>query len=318
MPGRRLLTVHHGALGDLVLVFPVLTTLRRDFLAIHGLCQGRLGALGRHLGVFDQSFPLEAARFAGLYADTPPADASAFIAAYDAILLFSSNPSIQERFAKMTDAPACRIPPRPPVSVPMHVAAYVFEGLARCGWLPDDAHSGIFATFRDRRDPRRIDSGRIWIHPGSGSVRKNWPLARFVALNGMLVADGLRPTFILGPAEEELLQRLSALGESIETRIPETLTGLAETLREGAGYVGNDSGVSHLAAFLGLSTVAVFGPTDPRRWRPVGPKVAVVQGVLDACRPCFETERENCETAACLSGISPERVLCELKALMDA
>lgn len=317
MPGDRLLVIHHGALGDLVLTFPALTALQNHGVStIHGLCQGRLGVLGQFLGIFDQAFPLESARYAGLYAQTPPVELSGFISAFDAVLLFSNDPSIQDRLAAMIAAPVHRIPPRPPVTVPTHVTAHVFGELARCGRLPDGAHSHATATLHDRRDHHRIDPGRIWIHPGSGSARKNWPLDRFVTLHRMLSADGFRPAFILGPAEENLLNRLADLDKEIEPYLPETLTELAKLLMEGEGYVGNDSGVSHLAAFLGLPTTAVFGPTDPRRWRPVGLKVAVVQGERNDCRPCFETERENCETLACLAGVSPECVFRKVKALM--
>ncbi len=49
-------------------------------------------------------------------------------------------------------------------------------------------------------------------------------------------------------------------------------------LSECALYVGNDSGITHLAAGLGVPTVAVFGPTDPAVWRPLGPRVRVVRG----------------------------------------
>ena len=52
-----------------------------------------------------------------------------------------------------------------------------------------------------------------------------------------------------------------------------TLAGLAHLA---AGFVGNDSGVSHLAAASGAPGVAIFGPTDPDRWRPLG-RVRIVR-----------------------------------------
>ena len=48
-------------------------------------------------------------------------------------------------------------------------------------------------------------------------------------------------------------------------------------MKTAGGYIGNDSGVSHLAAYLGLPTVAVFGPSDPKMWRPIGPRVEIVR-----------------------------------------
>jgi ADP-heptose:LPS heptosyltransferase len=63
---------------------------------------------------------------------------------------------------------------------------------------------------------------------------------------------------------------------------------LAAVLAESRGYFGNDSGVSHLAAALGVPTVAVFGPTDPAVWAPLGPEVSVVAPRGDAPWPTVD------------------------------
>ena len=56
------------------------------------------------------------------------------------------------------------------------------------------------------------------------------------------------------------------------------LLEVAHQLQQCRCYLGNDSGITHLAAMLGVPTVAIFGPTDPKIWRPVGPLVKVIQG----------------------------------------
>ncbi|MDX1707069.1 MAG: glycosyltransferase family 9 protein, partial [Desulfobacterales bacterium] len=86
------------------------------------------------------------------------------------------------------------------------------------------------------------------------------------------------------------------------------LTDLADGLESAGGYIGNDSGVSQLAAFLGVASVVFFGPADPVRWKPVGPRVQIVRPELD-CSPCFEIEAENCDQPACLSDATVESVL---------
>jgi ADP-heptose:LPS heptosyltransferase len=53
---------------------------------------------------------------------------------------------------------------------------------------------------------------------------------------------------------------------------------LAALLARAGAYVGNDSGVTHLAAASGAPTIALFGPTDPRVWAPLGPRVEVIRG----------------------------------------
>jgi ADP-heptose:LPS heptosyltransferase len=83
------------------------------------------------------------------------------------------------------------------------------------------------------------------------------------------------------------------------------------------GFIGNDAGITHLAAFLGLPCVAIFGPADPERWTPVGRSTAVVRAPVD-CEPCFELLPENCDGDApeCLFDTQPETVMHVFKKLL--
>ncbi len=99
----------------------------------------------------------------------------------------------------------------------------------------------------------------IVLHPFSGSRKKNWPLERFQELAAEL---GESVRWLAGP--EDALPgavRFSDLGE------------LANWLAGARGYIGNDSGITHLAAAVGTPTLALFGPTDPRLWGPRGEHV---------------------------------------------
>jgi heptosyltransferase-3 len=90
--------------------------------------------------------------------------------------------------------------------------------------------------------------------------------------------------------------------------MPSDLAELAALLESAGGYIGNDSGASHLAAYLGLPTTVIFGPADPARWAPFGRAVAIVRPGLQ-CRPCFETDKANCDDPQCLEDIRPHEVL---------
>jgi heptosyltransferase-3 len=115
-----------------------------------------------------------------------------------------------------------------------------------------------------------VGAGGIYLHPFSGSAKKNWELHKFRAL-----AEGLPgPVYWLRGEEDP------ALDEAIG---PMTLVELARRLAGARLYVGNDSGVSHLAAAVGAPVVALFGPTDARVWAPRGRgRVEVVTGMEDA------------------------------------
>jgi heptosyltransferase III len=98
----------------------------------------------------------------------------------------------------------------------------------------------------------------VILHPFSGSAKKNWPLANFRELAAML-----------GPVEW-------TCGPEVTLDGARRFGDLAELARWIAGariYVGNDSGITHLAAAVGTPTLALFGPTDPAIWCPAGANV---------------------------------------------
>ena len=115
--------------------------------------------------------------------------------------------------------------------------------------------------------PRSDGGDFAVIHPFSGSSSKNWPLARFRELAARLPFP---VRWCAGPEE----------GLEDAVRIP-NLYDLGRWLANARIYIGNDSGITHLAAAVGTPVVAIFGPTDPAVWAPRGERVRVVSGKLD-------------------------------------
>ncbi|HZC07008.1 MAG TPA: glycosyltransferase family 9 protein, partial [Ktedonobacterales bacterium] len=92
---------------------------------------------------------------------------------------------------------------------------------------------------------------------------------------------GYAPLLLAGEADEQALAETQAALARMCPRVSvaqglRTAT-LAALLARCAGYIGCDSGVSHLAGLVGAPTVAVFGPTDPARWAPLGPRARAVR-----------------------------------------
>jgi len=120
-----------------------------------------------------------------------------------------------------------------------------------------------------------LPDGFLAIHPGSGSPRKTWPAERFAAL--LDVVAGSRPLLLVeGPADTDAVSRLARRPGTVVARGLSART-LGAVLAQARLFVGHDSGVSHLAAAWGAPTLALFGPTDPSVWAPVGPRVHVVR-----------------------------------------
>jgi len=306
MANSRLLIIHQGALGDVVLIFPVIIALRKKFSRIDILCQDQLGKLAARLELVDKGYPLEAAYFATLFSDQIDSKIRNFLSNCAKILVFSFSSDLENSINQITGSPCVRIPPRPPARDKIHVVQYLIQNL-RDGGLIEAADSIDTLSKRQKNQARRlIDSSKIIIHPGAGSIRKRWPLARFLKLANVLEKRGLQPQFVCGPAEPELIEEIRNQDRQIHSF--SELTDLVDWLESAGGYIGNDSGVSHLAAFVGLPSVVIFGPADPERWKPLGPRVQIVRPELD-CHPCFEIEPENCAQPECLANASPESVL---------
>lgn len=125
------------------------------------------------------------------------------------------------------------------------------------------------------------------VHPGSGGRRKCWPAERFAEA----AAGWGRPLVLLeGPADREAAEAFLAAvhGPAVTRAAGLDLSLVASLISACAAFLGNDSGVSHLAAALGVPTVAVFGPTDPAVWAPRGRDVRVVGGGAMRCWPSVE------------------------------
>jgi ADP-heptose:LPS heptosyltransferase len=104
------------------------------------------------------------------------------------------------------------------------------------------------------------------IHPFSGSPRKNWPLEKFRAVATHL--ERIMPVHWCSGIDDPPLANAVRIDDLWE---------LAQWLARARVYVGNDSGITHLAAAVGTPTLAIFRASDPKVWGPRGPHVRAVQ-----------------------------------------
>lgn len=125
----------------------------------------------------------------------------------------------------------------------------------------------------------------VVLHPGSGGRHKCWPAEGFIELAHRLQDEGCAVLWLLGPAEVERFDAAlqAQLAEIAPVLDQLSLEAVARLLACAVGYVGNDSGISHLAGALRVPTVAIFAQSpcedhpQPRHWQPLGPTVRVCQ-----------------------------------------
>lgn len=124
-------------------------------------------------------------------------------------------------------------------------------------------------SFGDRYGP-------IIIHIGAGSPLKRWPYEVWRHIEAPGTTQEL--LFIAGEAEADSISSCPWSPQQSQRgwALIDSLDELASELVDARAFVGFDTGPTHLAAQLGLPTLALFGPTDPARWKPIGPLVRVL------------------------------------------
>ncbi|MDM7202742.1 MAG: glycosyltransferase family 9 protein [Thermodesulfobacteriaceae bacterium] len=122
--------------------------------------------------------------------------------------------------------------------------------------------------------------GYAVIHPSSGSPKKNAPLELFFKIEKFLKEEGLKTIYLIGEADFWLKDYLKKYYESLSP------LEIARALKSSLLFVGNDSGMAHLASYCGLPTFIFYGPSDPIVWKPIGEKVYQISLSL-SCSPCF-------------------------------
>jgi heptosyltransferase-2 len=281
----RVVIVRAGGLGDTLLLLPALQWLRERLSA------ARLTLVGSRWAEAIRPlvpFPLETARFdapslAPLFADGAEGRVPALFREAHAVVLYTADAGSAFVRNVERDCPGTvrtwPVEPRPG----RHAAAHLLDALTDRRLSPADLAIPALEVPPELREPAGVwlekhvpDRRSTALHPGSGGRAKCWPAERFVEVANRLG----RPLLLVeGPADEEAcrvvrsgLSPAVAVTEAQDLAIPE----LAALLQRCERYIGNDSGVTHLAAALGLPTVAVFGPTDPAVWAPLGPRVEVV------------------------------------------
>ena len=248
---RRLL-VRPGAIGDCLTCFPAMEYLRTDYTEVW-----IPSALVSIVQFADRvrALPDTGLDLLGVVESDPPASLTKMLASFDSIVSWygSNRPEFREAALRLNGNWRF-LSALPGAGDSIHAIDF----FARQAGAP----AGLAPHFRVSKAPAR---DAVIIHPFSGSRRKNWPLRQFEELARRLK---LPVEWTAGP-EDELAQ----------ARRFNDLRLLVEWIAGARLFIGNDSGITHLAAAAGVPTIALFSASDPRVWAPRGKNVALVHGV---------------------------------------
>lgn len=276
----NILVIRPGAIGDSLLAFPVLHLLRTRNAHVHitFVSNPAVLALARSWFLADEVADYTAPLWSELFL-APKRHSQTMRAVLErtdvAICwLRDSDGAIKRSLSAYTIRKTVLAPGRPQEGTPLHITAYLLQtiGLStEIHWsLPGKEPSWV--GFKKDANEKAIA-----LHPGSGGARKCWPVPHFAAIIHDLWQRAIPVLLLAGPAEQKRLTELLPLISSpphpslLTTLQDAPLLEVARQLAQCRGYLGNDSGITHLAALLGVPTIALFGPSDPRIWQPLAP-----------------------------------------------
>jgi ADP-heptose:LPS heptosyltransferase len=290
---RNILIFHAGALGDFVVTWPLALALARVHpqSRVFYVTQRSKGALAERVLRLESAdseagwhsmFAAGPALGAGPAKAALPEAQAKLLAGAHSVVSFLSSPG--DAFSQSVErlSPGVNYLPvtvSPPAEFAGHVSDHLLAQLST--WpAARGALEQVLRSVASRGVGGTAPQGSaVLVHPGSGSRRKCWPAERFVSLIERLRSGGRAVRVVVGEVERETwtpaeLERLAGAAELVR---PGTYVELLDQLMSAGGYVGNDSGPSHLAGIIGVPTVALFGPSNAEHWRPVGPRVRVVR-----------------------------------------
>ena len=266
---ERVVIIFPGALGDFLLALPALRWLRAQHLdaRVVLVVSEPLRSLARLTGVADAIASLDAAEAAGLFGGDAlpewltgrPIVYSWLGAADDDVRGRMSAAAAHARFFRVERGQSG-----------LHAAVAYARAVGRAS-----SPSALAAAARIVLPPASgvaTSSAELVVHAGAGTPAKRWDPAGFVQVAHWWRQMGGSVVEIAGPAEAGAAALLGgATARDLD------LCELSGVLARGTLYLGNDSGVSHLAGAVGAAGVVVFGPTDARRWRPIAGNLVALQ-----------------------------------------
>jgi ADP-heptose:LPS heptosyltransferase len=280
----KILVIRGGAIGDFILTLPVLAALRQQFpdTRLEVLGYPRIAELAVVGGLADAVRSIESRAFAGFFANGAvlDKDAAEYFAGFDLILSFLYDPDahFEENVLRVSTAQFIAGPHRPEDAHPAHACDTLLKPLERLAIFGADAVPAL-PLLPEGEAPRTVEA-LLAVHPGSGSERKNWPEWRWREFLGALIErEPVRLLLLGGEAESGRLQRLASClpGARVEVVESRPLTEVARRLETCVAFIGHDSGITHLAAALGMRGLALWGDTSADVWRPRGDRICLVR-----------------------------------------
>lgn len=290
-----ILVIRGGAIGDFILTLPVLSALRRAFPQAHITLLGypHIACLARAGGLVNEVRPIEARGLASFFVPNvlPPAEWAEFFGSFELILSYLYDPDLvfQSNVALCSQSRFLVGPHRPAEAGGQHATEAFLKPLEQLAILDADPVPRLTLESMSSHPagngtpPRPVAArSQRWLaaHPGSGSERKNWPENQWrELLSGLAALTDWHLLLVGGEVERDRLQHLASAWPASRLAVARCLAldELARRLAGCAAFVGHDSGITHLAAALGLPSLVLWSQSTESVWGPRNPQVRLLR-----------------------------------------
>jgi heptosyltransferase III len=274
-----MLVIRGGAIGDFILTIPAIAALRERFpeTRLEVLGYPHIARVAMAADLVDEVQSIEARSLAGFFARNGELDEklAAYFRSFNVIVSYLYDPDeiFKTNVRRCSNAQYISGPYRPDESGEKHASDVFLSPLQRLAIFDADPVPRIVVASQPPIVTTLLRSPRpcIALHPGSGSEQKNWPEAQWRELLQQLL-DRTQFDFLLvaGEAEGDRIDRLSrSVGsDRVQLALSLPLVDLAALLQQCAVFIGHDSGISHLAAAVGLKGLVLWAHTNEQVWRP--------------------------------------------------
>ena len=320
----KLIFIRPGALGDTLLALPAVAQARSRWpdADITLVSREDVGRLALAAGMVDHQADYGGAGWSALFRDQSPRVSSHDDELYPLLSgsavvawLLDEEGAVARNLFRLGAETIVLRPGRPRLEVVEHMSVTLAQSLLPLGLNTTVSYPVLAAATPlfppllenagERQEQRNLlrnvfTPGRptLAFHAGSGGEAKRWPPELFARLIETSVAHGFSPLLITGPQDHDCSRLVSGscvpaarahLASVHDLSLPE----LSQLLQYCVAYIGNDSGMTHLAALSGVPTVALFGPSSPDYWAPVGRQVHIVRSSTgDMCDISYQTAWE--------------------------
>jgi heptosyltransferase III len=288
----KILVIRGGAIGDFILTLPAIAALRKHFpdAYLEVLGYPHIAQLALAGGLVDRVESIGSRALAGFFARNGELaeELVDYFSEFDLIVSYLYDPDqiFRTNVGRCTRAQFIAGPHRPNERSTIHATQLYLKPLEHLAIFDADpvprlrvgvdSASPSSPLFRNAEANERV----LTLHPGSGGEHKNWPEAKWAELLQNLINEtSFNLLLVGGEAEGERLQRLGAALPPARVRVAQSrpLAELAQMLQQCAGFIGHDSGISHLAAAVGLPGLILWGDTTEEIWRPPSERMILIR-----------------------------------------